>query len=181
MTKALYFSIFQLLLNIACKYHFMSFRVPTLSQATRKNHLGFSLNIPGTSTATVIGLQAGASYTYALYQYSSDARWVGHKSSLNINGGSIFTTSITGGSDPTAKGSFVAKSDGTAEFLFTRRENEHTVFSGLSVSKICAGLTEMSSVIRSLVSSLFLCASVYSEDTSLSVCITPSMHTSPLH
>ena len=158
----------------------MSFRGPTLSQATRKSHLGFALNIPGTSTATLIGLQAGASYNYALYQYSSDARWVGHKSSLSINGGSSFSTSITGGSDPTATGSFVAKSDGTAEFLFTRVGlDQRTVFSGLAVSKICSGLTEMSSVIRALVHTT--CAFVYVQDAKLGVCITPSMRTSPLH
>ena len=124
----------------------------TRSQATRRSHLGFSLNIPGSSTATVTGLQAGASYRYALYQYSSDARWVGHKSFLSINGGSIFSTSITSGSDPSATGTFVAKSDGTTEFLFTRvGEHQHTVFSGLSVTKICAGLKDMLNVNHALV------------------------------
>merc|ERR1712037_62415 len=35
------------------------------------------------------------------------------------------------------RGTFVARSDGTAEFLFTRMGDMHTAFSGLSVSKIC--------------------------------------------
>merc|ERR1719478_1175806 len=106
-------------------------------KATRLYHLGFSLNIPGTSTATVIGLEAGASYRYSLYQYSSDKEWVGHKSSVSINGGTAFTTSVTGENDPSSTGTFVAGSDGTAEFLFTRMGEMHTAFSGLSVSKIC--------------------------------------------
>ena len=98
------------------------------------------MNIPGTSTATVIGLEAGASYRYSLFQYSSDKEWVGHKSSVSINGGTAFTTSVTGGNDPSSRGTFVARSDGTAEFLFTRMGDMHTAFSGLSVSKICPGV-----------------------------------------
>merc|ERR1719331_2911743 len=113
-------------------------------KATRLYHLGFSLNIPGSSTATVIGLEAGASYRYSLYQYSSDKSWVGHKSSVSINGGTAFTTSVTGGTDPSSKGTFVARSDGTAEFLFTRMGDMHTAFSGLSVSKICRATCDAS-------------------------------------
>ena len=109
-------------------------------QATRAYHLGFSRNIAGSSTATVIGLEAGASYRYALYQYTSDDRWVGHKSSLSINGGTAFTTSVTAGNDATSTGTFVAGSDGSAKFLFTRMGEMHTAFSGLSVSKICSGV-----------------------------------------
>merc|ERR1719482_1855473 len=112
-------------------------------KATRLYHLGFSLNIPGSSTATVIGLEAGASYRYSLYQYSSDKSWVGHKSTVSINGGTAFTTSVTGGNDPSSTGTFVAGSDGTAEFLFTRMGDMHTAFSGLSVSKICRAQTTL--------------------------------------
>ena len=118
-----------------------------IPQATRLYHLGFSLNIPGTSTATVIGLEAGASYRYSLFQYSSDKEWVGHKSSVSINGGTAFTTSVTGENDPSSKGTFVARSDGTAEFLFTRMGDMHTAFSGLSVSKICRGVWATMSVL----------------------------------
>ena len=88
----------------------------------------------------MIGLEAGASYRYSLYQYSSDKRWLGHKSSVSINGGTAFTTSVTGENDPSSRGTFVARSDGTAEFLFTRMGAMHTAFSGLSVSKICRGV-----------------------------------------
>ena len=108
-------------------------------QATRLYHLGFSRNIPGSSSATVIGLEPGASYRYALYQYTSDERWVGHQSGVSINGGASFTTNVTAGSDPTSRGTFTAGSDGSAKFVFTRMRNMHTVFSGLSVSKICTG------------------------------------------
>ena len=88
----------------------------------------------------MIGLEAGASYRYSLFQYSSDKEWVGHKSSVSINGGTAFTTSVTGENDPSSRGTFVARSDGTAEFLFTRMGDMHTAFSGLSVSKICRGV-----------------------------------------
>ena len=108
-----------------------------LVQATRLYHLGFSLNIPGSSSATVIGLEAGASYRYALYQYTSDSRWLGHKSSVSIEGGAAFVTSVTGGSEPSSTGTFVAGSGGSAKFVFTRMGDMHTAFSGLAVSKIC--------------------------------------------
>ena len=88
----------------------------------------------------MVGLQAGATYRYALYQYTSDARWLGHESSLSINGKTPFITNITDGNDPSSTGTFVAASDGTAKFVFTRMGNMHTAFSGLSVSKICPGL-----------------------------------------
>ena len=90
----------------------------------------------------MIGLDAGKSYRYAIYQQSNDAHWVGHKSTLSINGGSTITTSVTSGTDPSSTGTFVAKPGGTADILFSRSaDNQHTVFSGLTVSKICAGLT----------------------------------------
>jgi len=106
-------------------------------KATRLYHLGFSLNIPGNSSATVVGLEAGKTYRYALYQYTSDNSWAGDKSSVSVNGGTAFITKITKTNDPTKTGTFVAGSDGTATFDFTRMGNMHTAFSGLSVSKIC--------------------------------------------
>lgn len=111
-----------------------------------------------TSAITVIGLEAGNSYRYAIYQQSNDAHWVGHKSTLSINGGSAITTTVTSGTDPTSIGTFVAQRDGTADFLFTRSaENQHTVFSGLTVSKICAGSTEICFACFLLASLLNLC------------------------
>ena len=89
----------------------------------------------------MIGLEPGARYRYALYQYTSDVRWIGHESSVSINGDAAFTTSMTGGTEPTSTGSFVAGSDGSAQFLFTRVADMHTAFSGLSVSKMCPGET----------------------------------------
>ena len=128
------------LFDLDCNLNPCCVGVATLSQATRRSHLGFSLNIPGNSTATVIGLQAGVRYRFALYQYSSDARWVGHTSSVTINGEYLFSTKITDGSEPSVTDTFVAQADGTADFLFNRVGEHRTVLSGLTVSKICTGL-----------------------------------------
>ena len=94
---------------------------------------GFSRNIPGTATATVIGLTPRTYYKYALYQYRRDTE---DGNTFTINGGVGRSTSSSQYDNPSYAATHLSNDDG--ELVFTFDRNAWFVeFSGISISNNC--------------------------------------------
>jgi hypothetical protein len=106
---------------------------------TRSYAKGFVRSTTGSATATVSGLDPGASYVFRVYQYNEQP--LSHTSppsiytecGLAVNGVSHGTTVGFNSSEPTAVGSAVASAAGTIVFTITKF-NSNCHLSGLAVA-----------------------------------------------
>jgi hypothetical protein len=105
---------------------------------TRQYAKGFIRSLTGSATATVTGLDPGATYIFRIYQYNEQPLGTPPSiylddNGLSVNGVSYGNTMTYNSSEPTAAGSAVATADGKIVFTFTKgTRNVH--LSGIAIA-----------------------------------------------